>query len=67
MSRTPANSVAETIVDIEEKNVYLEIQVSSYKAQAIEFQAQIDRNNATITELEPLAVWAEIPTVDPLA
>lgn len=50
----PLNSVAETIQDIQEVSVRLELSIS-------EFQAQLAKNNATVAQLEPLAEWGPDP------
>lgn len=64
--RTPANAIADTIVGLEADNEMLEIQVASFKQQAIDFQAKLDQNLATIAELEPHAVWADTPMAAPV-
>ena len=50
----PLNSVAETIQDIQEVSVRLELSIA-------EFQTQLAKNTATIAQLEPLAEWGPDP------
>lgn len=50
----PLNSVAETIQDIEEVSARLELSIA-------EFQAKLEKNTATIAQLEPLAEWGPDP------
>ena len=54
----PLNAIAETIQDIQEVNSRLEASIS-------EFQVKLDKNNASIAELEPLAEWGPDPIVPP--
>ena len=56
----PANAIAETVKQIETQN-------ESLQNQLIYIQDLLEKNNATLAQLEPLAEWTEEPEQDPLA
>lgn len=58
-NRVPANAIAETIANFEEMNMVFETQIQ-------ELTRRMESNNSAIAELEPHAVWADTPTVDPV-
>lgn len=50
----PTNTIAETIQKLKQENWMLKNSIAT-------FQENLDKNLASITELEPLATWEEVP------
>lgn len=55
--RIPTNPIAETIQMLNEQN-------ESHTLQIQALSSLLAKNNATITELTPLATWEDVPDED---